>query len=177
MKCEEVRQRWHVCLDENRDDAEVDGHLASCDDCQRYVGLMSQIVGTLDELHEATEPVIATQDFEPLAKPARPRRVPWNVVFRRVTGMAAAIAALIGGWLYFTHDRTSIPMRPHTPLTQVEDQGNAETPPPKDSRLGISLKGDSIGKFLVISKETSEPDVQIYWLYPTVEFADATEPS
>ena len=176
MKCEDVRQRWHACLDEGRDDPEVDQHLASCEECQRYVGLMSQIVGTLDELHEVTEPVVATQDFAPLVRPAPRRRVHWNVVFRRATAMAAAIAAVIGGWLYFANDRTSIPLRPHTPLTQVEDQRGAETPPPKDHRLGISLQGDSAGKFLVVSKATSEPDVQIYWLYQTVELADATEP-
>jgi predicted anti-sigma-YlaC factor YlaD len=165
MKCEEVRQRWHVCLDENRDDTEVDEHLESCQECRRYVGLMSQIVGTLDELHEATEPVVATRDFEPLVRPAPRPRVNWNVVFRRVTGIAAAIGAVIGGSLYFANNRSPIPVVRDKPVEE-----------PVDPQLGISLQGDSVGKFLVVSKETSDADVKIYWLYPTVELADATEP-
>jgi len=176
MKCGKTRQRWHACLDEGRDDAEVDKHLASCDDCQRYVNLMSQIVGTLDELHEATEPVVATREFDPVARAVQGRRVHWNVAFRRLTGMAAAIAAVIGGWLYFATDRTPTVVGPHKPVTRLEDHGVLKPPEPADSRLGISLQGDSVGKFLVVSKETSEPDVQIYWLYPTVELADATGP-
>lgn len=163
MTCEEMRQRWHVCLDEGHDDPEVNEHLASCDECQRYVRLMSRIVGTLDELHDATESIVARPTYEPWSIRRRRPRIHWPVVAKRVAAIAALVAVAIGASLYFGIEPGSTRLPLETDLVSVPDR-----------RIGISLRGESADRFVAVAASTSQDNVQMFWLYPTL--ASASEP-
>jgi predicted anti-sigma-YlaC factor YlaD len=162
-------------------DPAVEGHLASCEGCRRYVELMGQIAGALDELHEATEAVEATRSLEPLVHPVRRPRRKWQVVAGRITAMAAAVVVAVCGWVYFGDGRWSARQE------AVELVGGGERPAgdlqgagiddAAAHRVGVSLAGESVGRYLVVGEETAEPDVQMYWLYPTVAPRADTESS
>lgn len=166
MTCDQVRKRWHVCHDDGHDDPEVDSHLASCDACQRYVHLMSQIVDTLDDLHEATESIEARPSFEPLSRPTRRARIYRHVLGRRLAAIAAVVAIAIAASLYYgTHPGSR---------TQPVD---IQTESFSDKRIGISLRGESANRYLAVAVPKSQENVQMFWLYPSLRGANETDPT
>ena len=158
MNCEEARERWHVRFDEEIEDAKLSGHLDSCGACRQYAAQMDRLAGVLDDLRQETETIVSA--------PARPAtseqpRGPARTGLRftwRLTRIAAAVAILVAGTSYFWSHRAT--------LRPVVSPG--ESAPP-DPRIGISLRGETAQRFMAVTKPTSEPEVQLYWLYPKIE--------
>jgi hypothetical protein len=120
---------------------------------------MDRLADLLDELRVETESVVS-RPVGPLssAGSGAPRRWSWGFV-GRVARIAAAVAVLVsGGILYYSTYRAAV---------------NNDTVPrsvePLDPRVGISLRAETAERFMAVAKPTSEPDVQLYWLYPKMK--------
>lgn len=169
MNRDEARKRWHRRLDEGRDDAELDKHLEACEPSRRYDLEMNHIVGALNELRRDTESVVSR------AAPTTPSTVRPIVQdrgrawLRPVTGIAASVAMVVGVSLYFTIGR-----RPEAPLVGLDnlvDVSGEHRSPVRDvpkPQLGLSLRGDCAKRFLAVAKPTTQANVQVFWLYPTL---------
>ena len=162
MNCDEARKRWHARLDEEHNDPLLDEHLASCGACRSYGEQMGTIVEALDDLRRDTESIVSRPAMlasGELAGPLQPRR---HMLVRSITALAAALAAVIGATLYFGING-SMP---------ALDSDRQMRPHDDSPRLGISLHGDSAERLLAVARPTSDPDVQVYWLYPMVSNRD-----
>ena len=116
------------------------------------------IIEALDDLRRDTELIAsraAVLASDECSRSLRPRR---HMFVRSITALAAALVAVIGATLYFGING-SMP---------ALDNGRHLRPNDDSPRLGISLHGDSAKQLLAVAQPTSSPDVQMYWLYPTV---------
>lgn len=168
MNCEEAQERWHQRRDEDRADAdpdrnpdhELDAHIASCQKCRAYDAEMRLVAGALDELAA-----------EPLPQRETTTRVrPTIQVYGRLFRVAAMIALLVGASWWITN---SMPPRAaqETETKIVEAQASdpsIERHSRGGTRIGLSLRGESAGKYLALRRPTSVSNVQLYWLYPIV---------
>ena len=162
MNCNEAIERWNERLDTGGRDPALDGHLASCDECSRYVDQMSVMLAGLDGLREETK-CITARDTTATGSPSRRRgRSGWYAVVRPFTGLAAAIAVALGASMFFRADRGGFQER-NGATVQVTGTDRADPP-----TLGISLRGDSADRYLVVNRPASRPGVQMFWLYPSV---------
>ena len=159
MNCEEARRRWHERFDGGAEDAELEDHLESCASCRQYVEQMDRLAGVLDELRVETESVVSRPaGLSVDQRVGVSRRLRWASA-RRFMRLAAAVAVLVGGGvLYYSIDRVTVP--PPVAPGKVE---------PLDPRIGISLRAETAERFMAVAKPTSEPDVQLYWLYPKMK--------
>ncbi len=152
MNCEDAQRRWHSRYDDGGDDPDLQAHIAACAACRVYAQEMEQIVGALDAIRVETEPIVSknTTDLADHSEPAQARR--WHFPIRWATGIAATIALLVGASLFF------------------ETQQRPELKPAREhqSVLGMSLEGASSQRYMVVARATTDPDVQIFWLYPTL---------
>ncbi len=158
MKCEDARQYWNRRLDEGASDAELDGHLASCESCRRYVADMVRLVGLFDELHEDTESLTpAVTQIGPHATP-RPRREWATPGGPRVLGIAAAVLLTVGVGLWYSFEQNATVLdRPISSAVPV---------------MGITLRAQSRERFIAVAAPSDEPNVQTFWLYPIVTVAE-----
>lgn len=168
MNCDEARQRWNDRLDENRPDPALDRHLASCGACRLYGQQMSRITDVLGVLRNETE-LIVSESTAGLSGDTRFRRLShWRVFMRPATGIAAAIALLVGASLLYVSGRPEV--IPSNAGSSVGDQSHEQGSPTMSSvppRLGITLRGDSARRFLAVARPAAQDNVQVFWLYPT----------
>ena len=159
MNCQEARTRWHARLDQGTADAELLEHLAHCPGCRLYDSQMRELLGALDELRVASErEVMAGEASNPRARPQLP--LPASLLIRRrILRVAAAIALLVAGALYFG-DRFH-PDRLDRVLLSTEAGTESFT-------ASLRLTGESAEDYLAVSVPTSRADVQMFWLYPTL---------
>lgn len=162
MNCKEAIARWNQRLDTGGRDPALDGHLATCEECSRYVRQMSVMLASLDGLREETECITAGEATAPDSRSQRRGRRGWYYVLRPLTGLAAAIAVALGASMFFRADQGSFQER-NGARAQVTGIDRADPP-----TLGISLRGDSADRYLVVSRPASRPGVQMFWLYPSV---------
>ena len=159
MNCDEARTRWHKRFDGGAKDAELEDHLESCASCREYAGQMDRLVGVLNQLRVETESVVS-RPVGPSAdeRVQTPQRSNWAYA-RRFMRIAAAVAVLVGGGvLYYSSHRA--PVGPGVSPGKVERL---------DPRIGISLRAETAERFMAVAKPTSEPNVQLYWLYPKMK--------
>lgn len=168
MNCDEARQRWNDRLDENRPDPALDRHLASCGACRLYGQQMSRITDVLGVLRNETE-LIVSESTAGLSGDTRFRRLShWRVFMRPATGIAAAIALLVGASLLYVGGRPAV--IPGNAGPSVVDHPHGQGSPTMASvspRLGITLRGDSARRFLAVARPAPQDNVQVFWLYPT----------
>ena len=159
MNCEEARTRWHVRFDEGGEDAGLEDHLESCASCREYAGQMDRLAGVLDQLRVETESIVSRPaGLSANERVEAPQRMSWAYA-RRFVRIAAAVAVLVGGGvLYHSSQRQTV--GPGVSSGEVE---------PLDPRFGISLRAETAERFMAVAKPTSEPDVQLYWLYPKMK--------
>ena len=159
MNCEQARTRWHLRFDEGAEDAELEDHLESCAPCREYAGQMDRLAGVLEELRVETESVVSRPaGLSVDQRVGVPQRLRW-VSARRFMRIAAAVVLLVGGGvLYYSSQRATV----------EPGAFPAEVGPP-DPRIGISLRAETAERFMAVAKPTSEPDVQLYWLYPKMK--------
>lgn len=157
MKCKDVRQYWHHRLDECAPDAELDGHLASCESCRRYAAEMLRLVGLFDELQKETESLTSTvTQFDPLATP-RPQRG-WAASRARIPlRIAAAVLLTVAVGLWYGTEQNAI----------VEVSLTSGAAP----AMGITLRAESREQFIAVATPSDEPNVQTFWLYPMATVA------
>lgn len=163
MKCTEARQRWHLCLDNESEDVELKRHLAECEACRSYASRMQRLVELLDELHEETETLVPSTDpaAERNTYRIRPRWSP--AITRSLLRIAAVIVIAVGAGLWYRAER--IP-------NVVERLPSTVVP-----AMGITLGVDSRNRFIVVPSPGAEPNVQTYWLYPSVPVTGSQERS
>jgi predicted anti-sigma-YlaC factor YlaD len=152
MNCEEAQRRWHTRYDDVSDDPGLQAHIAACAACRVYAQQMEQVVGILDAMRVETEPVVSRNSAERVdhGEPARVRRRHFPI--RWATGIAATMALLVGAsLLLLTQHRPELkPVLKHQPV------------------FGMALEGESSMRYMVVAQTTTDPDVQMYWLYPTL---------
>ena len=172
MNCEEARTRWHQQLEEPQEAAELARHLAECAACQQYTAEMQRIVDVLDELRRDTESIVSRAPA-PSAREDGGEPQWWNPRWVTSLTRAAAVLAILvgGGALYYASQRamwgpvdTDDTVKVVTDSTPEPCEAVVETP--SDPRLGISLRAESAKRMLAVAQPTSQPDVQMYWLYP-----------
>jgi hypothetical protein len=152
MNCDEAQQRWHDSYDSHGVDPDLQGHLATCETCLVYAKKMECIVVTLDAMQAETESIVSMNAGD-LDRHRHPILIkPWRFLIQWATGIAAAIGLLVGTSLLFE------------PKHNIEHQPVAKAEP----TTSISLEGASIDRYMVVARATTDPNVQLYWLYPTL---------
>ncbi len=162
MNCEEAQNRWHEQLDAGRPDAELEEHLRGCVSCREYAAQMALIADGLDKLRLETEAITSQTSGPALREQTQswlritPRRV------HRLVRVAAAVVVLIGGGILYQNVQRSN-------HTQQNNGGSSAVigMPQTNPRVGITLRGGAAEKFMAVARHSSEPDVQLYWLYST----------
>jgi hypothetical protein len=129
---------------------------------------MRRLTTALAELREQTEPIRAQGTAgKPLA-----RRTSLGALLR----VAALIAIVAGAFAIVLNLRPS-PIRPlrveREPLPRPSDAIDARSQtagvqPVRQPALGLTLRGESAQMMLAVAVPTAEPNVQMYWLYPTL---------
>lgn len=158
MNCQDARERWHQGLDEDCRDPGLQAHLDSCDACREYSEQILAIVGALEELREDTEHIVSARSDPARKVHAGFGRAHWSLLRRTVTGVAATITIVVGASLYLGTQRTSTPKGPEAVVSA----------PAVHAELGIALRGESAERYLAVPAKATQPDVQMYWLYPTL---------
>ena len=159
MNCTEARQCWHLRLDNGGEDAELDRHLADCEACRTYSARMEWLVGVMDELREDTE------TLDPSTSPATTRNASrswygWPTkITRTFLRIAAVIVLAVGAGLWYRAERTPI---------VVERHPSATIP-----TTGITLRAESRNRFIAVAAPSAEPNVQTFWLYPSVAVTES----
>lgn len=163
MKCEEARQAWHRRLEDGRNDAGLDWHLAECTECARYARDMQRIAAALAELGAETKEVASLR--QPLHKAPVPG-------LRRLLRIAAVIALLAG--LAMTYRalwlRPELGVREPNLVADIDPKRRALGGEPESrERLGITLRGESARDLLAVAASSQDSEVQLYWLYPRLD--------
>lgn len=150
MNCNETHTRWHQRLDENGSDPQLDEHLRACEACRRYDIEMGLVTQSLDQLRQDTEAIGSRGSPATKVSVIRGR---WPMAIRSLGAVAAAVAIIVTGAVFFPHGQDRSP-------------GNVGSVPVAEVHLGLSLRGKSATKFMVVAKATSDPNVQVFRLYP-----------
>ena len=163
MKCENARKCWNRRLDEGESDAELDEHLASCESCRRYAVDMLRLVGLFEELREDTESLTpAVPQSGSLVTP-RSRRE-WAMQTRSLLRIAATLVIVVGAGLWF-----------RTPNELMLENPTSEAAAP--AMQGITLRAESLERFIAVAVPSAEPNVQTFWLYPSVTVTESQDRS
>ena len=163
MNCTEARKRWHIRLDQYAPDAELDRHLADCEACRTYAARLERLIGLMDELREDTEALV------PSASPATTRiagriRRGWSpAITRSLLRIAAVIVITVGAGLWYREGQTP---------TVVERHPSTVAP-----ATGITLGVESRNRYIAVAAPSAEPNVQTYWLYPSVAVTESQDRS
>jgi hypothetical protein len=154
--CAAARQRCHDCVDGLADWSTLEGHLAGCDDCRRYVGQMRALSDGLDRLRLETSEVV-------WPSPAR------------VAQVAAAVVILVGAAWYVISRRPpgdrivgGRPAGPQVALTQPCTRVDTAV---VRSTASIVLTGTSAESYVVLPRETGRAGVHLFVLYPMSQAA------
>lgn len=172
MNCSEARAMWHDRLDEVHRDARLDQHLAQCEPCDRYCKDMDEIVGALDSLRLETEGVISTVRPGDTAKKRKEPSRKWRrpAILLRV---AAALAFTVTLGLYFGRmvAITDTDVEPSDKVVlRPPDHDNAGPTSHNPPSLGITLGKASAERMMAVALPTSNPNVQMYRVYPKRKF-------
>ncbi len=124
---------------------------------------MQRLVGLMDELREDTEPLSA-----PSIETARTITIATHRE-RRVLGarnlmrIAAAVLVTVSVGLWYGTERSATPVsvNPHAPQPFRESG-------PSEGVSGITLRAESGKRFIAVAAPSVEPNVQTFWLYPSV---------
>lgn len=163
MKCTEARLRWHVRLDNGAKDAELDRHLGDCEACRTYAARMDRLVGLMDELREDTDALVPSCSpvIDGGALRVQDERAP--TIARSLLRIAAVITVAIGAGLWYRAEQSPL----------VVEQNPSTTLP----TTGITLREESRHRFIAVASPSAEPNVQIYWLYPSVAVTESQDRS
>ena len=163
MKCTEARQRWHTRLDKGAIDAELDRHLADCEVCRTYAARMERLVRLMDKLREDTETLVPSSG-PTIAHNAGRIRPRWSpAITRSFLRIAAVIVIAVGAGLWYRVGQTP---------TVVERRPSTAIP-----TTGITLRAESRNRFIAVAAPSAEPNVQTYWLYPSVAVTESQDRS
>lgn len=159
MDCETIRRAWHHATDGGDSAEALRSHLARCEACRKYVADMERIVRAFDELRDETEFVASRKSADSGGN-----------VRRRVSAllrMAAAIVLMVSVYTVFRWEGpTETAMLVEAPQSEpVSDL--LEAPEPSRRRLGITLQGEFAQTMVAVALPSSEPNVQLYWLFPS----------
>lgn len=163
MNCKKARQRWHTRLDKGVIDAELDRHLADCEACRTYAAGMERLVGLMDELHEDTEALIPSVSPEVAHHAYRIERGWSPTITRRFLRIAAAVVLTVSAGLWYRAEQSPTVVERH-PSTAV-------------STTGITLRAESRNRYIAVAVPSTEPNVQTYWLYPSVTVTESQDRS
>jgi hypothetical protein len=169
MNCEQAKQLWHDRIDGCSDlgaVAEMQQHLAGCVECRRYCRQMDDLADALACLRDQSERAVM------------PRQMPRRLVmlnYRRLAGLAAAAIILVVAGLFLrTPQRAPNQFAarnndagPTTQIMQTTDISSQNAAP--EFRTSVNLIGESAETQLAVKRETGNPRVHLYIVYPLVE--------
>jgi anti-sigma factor RsiW len=165
MKCTEAKTRWHCRFDEAIPDAELDAHLAACAECRVYDTQMRRQMALLAALRKDTDSLTAAPVIS--ASPHRP--TVWSRTLR-VGALAASVALLF----------LANSLGPRSTVTPriIQQTANEPSPAPIAAPpVGLSLRGQSATQLLAVAAPSTDPNVQIFWLYPRLDAVATPEPN
>jgi len=158
MNHEQARQRWHDLVDKSGPDAELEAHLSRCDACRAYVRDMETVMRVLESARRDTERV---EVGPPQA--AAPPVAAWG--WRAPLRAAAMIAVLIGiGYAALRLSNTKAPVERQPKVVEMRIPRPEGVP----ASFGVTLKGESAQRNLVVTDPHSTAEVQVYWLYSSL---------
>lgn len=165
MNCADAKTRWHRRFDDGIVDAELDAHLAECAECRVYDTQMRRQTALLGALRKQSDSLTASP-----ATVALPHRLTaWSRALR-VGAMAASIALLFAAYSFLP--RPTVAPR-ETQQAAIEPTPATIPAPP----IGLSLRGQSATQLLAVAAPSTDPNVQIFWLYPRLDAAATPEPN
>ena len=156
MNCEQARQRWHGRLDADAEDVGLEDHLASCEACRCYDAQMRAILASLHELKADTDGIVDRGERRRGA--ADGRFAWWRMVGRSIRSarVAAVVALMVAGGLYFADHFTGVRVNPLQPSPVPARTAPAE----------VRLHANSARQYVAVAAPTAESDVEVFWLYP-----------
>lgn len=165
MNCEQARQRWHMRFDDRSVDAALEAHLAECEACREYGAQIRQVLGVLDDLREESRQVVARDDALGPQDHARPGRSRWGRTRMAVRWAAMIAIVATASLLYLVQPRDH----------KASDTNSGATPTTASPIEGITLQGESARQLLAVARPTRQPNVKVYWLYPSLRSETTTE--
>ncbi len=174
MNCRQAQDLIHTMLDDELSAAQhrdLENHLASCSSCGKIAKQFRAISCGLSQL-------AAESEYLPSRLPHQERSVDRSVVlffpFRRWVsiGAAAAIVLLVLGWPLYQWSKPQ--------STQVVFQPKSPRPEPitlvpsveATSTFEVQLVGQTDNDYIAVVQKSSDPQVHIVWLYPTVKMTE-----
>ena len=166
MNCEAARQVWHEQLESGDSATVLQEHLRGCAACRAYCADMERVLAGLAELRRESQEIEAIRysraDSSPVSAQS-PLRI------------AAAIALLIGGLLVMRVMLTNGPRASGPPhVAELVDAGPELPPDPPTT--GITLKGEASHAQLAVATPTQNPQIRLYWLYPSFNDERSVQP-
>lgn len=183
ISCEEARQRWLRVVDERVEDADASEHVSTCTACRQYAESMSKLIGGLHALKEATNEVhLSETSWTGVGPELRPR------VLRLRVMRTAAMIALVVGAVSIGRQMLRSPSGDHKApagASRLADGSSNAGDSPRDSAsntanstgrgdasvltsfASLTLNGDTGRRFVSVAQSSTDPQVEVIWLYPT----------
>jgi hypothetical protein len=163
--------------------ATLAAHVARCSRCRAMRHQHAAIQAALKRIAAATDTNdVAEPAAQPLTFSATPK--PHQRWIRTGLAAAAAMALLIGTWQFSNLSRTdkqertpSVPIvrTPPKPAPAIPPSEVAVAAPEPQPRPDVRVEFRDPDSVIAIRRETSNPNVTILWIYPTIETADAAK--
>lgn len=162
VNCERARQLWHDQIDGCADPgsiAEMQVHLRTCDECRRYSRQMADLIDGLNALRLASQNVPHSMVRQPVQKRSG---------LLRFARAAAIVFAVFGTLLYVANsyrhwpEVQSVGNRPHV----IGQESGGRVPEPK---AHVELTGQSEKTQLVVVRDSGNPQVHLFSIYPLAQ--------
>ncbi len=129
---------------------------------------MTSVLSSLDGLQLETDQIVSRDDRSIERPPGSEGLRSWRPVLRSAMGIAAVLALVITASLFFAVSEPTGGGRNGTPGGPI-----VEEPTP----LGLTLRGKAAQRLVAVAQPTSQPNVQVFWLYPTLSDDSVDGPS
>jgi hypothetical protein len=125
---------------------------------------MERLVGLLDELRDDTKSLASSVTEVGLHTAPRRRRQWTTTNGRTLLRIAAGIVIVFGAGLGYRAGRNPAAVDRHTGI-------------PVSVTAGITLREESHDRFIAVAAPSDEPNVQTFWLYPSVAVTESRDRS
>jgi hypothetical protein len=164
MTHDEARKRWHERDERGGEDPQLEAHLRECPACRAYVRDLQVVCDLLRGAREETADIAFSADSTVHGRSAT--APPGVLRMSTLLRMAAAIGIVLLTAYFWPRTR---PFREPAPVAHSE-------PAPADlTGYGITVRGESAHRQIVIADTASTAEVQVYWLYPPLDSEESSD--